>query len=73
MTPEQRASLEARLKALDAPDARGKAEHKPTREVLEERKRWIVEWRIAAKDHQEADHPEPSPERQAADARASSS
>jgi hypothetical protein len=64
------AAVEARLKALDTPEAKAKAENKAIREILEERKHWLLEWRTAAKEHHEAEHPESSPERQAADCKA---
>jgi hypothetical protein len=40
---------------------------KALREVLEERLRWLDEWEKAEASHQAAEHPEPSPERQAAE------
>ncbi len=45
------------------PPAGGKA----LREVLEERLRWLDEWEKAEAARQAAEHPEPSPERQAAE------
>ncbi|WP_435017096.1 hypothetical protein TA3x_004687 [Tundrisphaera sp. TA3] len=64
------ASAEAQLKALGAADAKGKAENQALREVLEERKRRLLEWKAAARIHHEVEHPEPSPDLQAAEARA---
>jgi potassium efflux system protein len=66
-----RAQTAVRLKRLtgatekDAP-AGGKA----LREVLEERLHWLDEWEKAEAAHRAAEHPEPSPERQAAEGKA---
>ena len=71
-TPEEAgrmfAAAEARLKALATTEAKDKAEFAAIREILEERKRWLLEWRTAAKEHHDVLHPEPSPERQATEA-----
>lgn len=73
-TPEEAgrmfAATEERLKALDQPGGPSKAESQPTREMLEERRKWLLDWRKSAKEHYDVEHPEPSPDRLAADARA---
>ena len=64
-------------RAAEAPRQGGRPGHarrarpsKALREILEERLHWLDEWDKAAKALHDAEHPEPSPERQAAELKA---
>jgi small-conductance mechanosensitive channel len=66
-----RAEVEARLKKLGDPnDKDAPAGSKALREVLQARLDWINEWDKAAKARHEAEHPDSSPDRQAAELKA---
>jgi potassium efflux system protein len=73
-TKEVRAETAERLKRLAKgpdPDSTAAAlASKGLREVLEERLHWLDEWDKAAKARHDAEHPEPSPDRQGAEMRA---
>jgi potassium efflux system protein len=63
-----RARTAERLKRLSgAAEKEVPAGGKALREVLEERLRWLDEWEKAEAAREAAEHPEPSPERQAAE------
>jgi hypothetical protein len=63
------ASVEAteRLKKLGPLDKDATSSSKALRETFEERLRWLDDWDKAVKARKDAEHPETSPERQAAD------
>jgi hypothetical protein len=66
-----RAEAVARLKRWDDPAAKATtAENPALRELLAERLRWLDEWDKAVKARDDAEHPEPSPERLAAEGKA---
>jgi len=62
----ERLSTDVRLKELAAPEAKDKPAARAIGELLAERKRLLSEWEKAARDRAGAEHPEPSPEHEAA-------
>jgi len=64
------AGAEARIKALEAPDAKDNPASKPTVEVLKRRKVLLDDWKKAFEDREKAEHPSPSPEQVAAEFKA---
>ncbi len=65
-----RLATEARLKELGPAGAQDKPATKTLREILEERLRCVKDWQVVARERAEAEHPERSPEQQAAEHRA---
>jgi len=66
----ERLATEARLKELASPEAKGKSATKVIGDLLGERRRLLGEWEKAARERASAEHPEPSPEREAAESKA---
>ena len=64
------AGAEARIKALEAPDAKDSPASKPTVEVLKRRKVLLDDWKKAFEDREKAEHTSPSPEQVAAEFKA---
>ncbi len=65
-----RAATEARIKALEAPEARDKPATRPLLDLLQERRRLLAEWARVAGERSAAEHPEHGPEAQAAESKA---
>ena len=64
-----RAGAEARLKELTADPKKDNPASKLSREVLERRLKLLAEWKEAADQREQAEHPTPSPEQEAAECR----
>lgn len=63
----ERLATEARLRVLSAPEAKDKPSTRPIRELLEDRRRMLQDWEKVARERSQAERPEDSPERLAAE------